>query len=110
MGGGREGRLTKLPTICTKKKLTKNAVANSPAAWLNFDQLSCKFDYIGGVKNPPSAQPCSFSSAASRIYCFLSILSSLQIKLVFHGQGRRSNSGAGGAEVWRRALVLIMMS
>ena len=35
-----------------KKKVTENTVASSLAAWLTFDQLSCKFENIGGCDTP----------------------------------------------------------
>ena len=45
------------PTIVTKlllaKKVTDETVTNPLAAWLTFDQLSCKFENIGGVRCPP---------------------------------------------------------
>ena len=42
------------------KKLTENTVANSLAAWLHFDQLSCKFEILGARSShvpPQSAHP-----------------------------------------------------
>ena len=51
LGGG-----TYWPTdqllLLRKKKVTENTIANSLAAWLPFDQLSCKFDNIRGVRRP----------------------------------------------------------
>ena len=51
LGGGCV--LTNWPTIVTKNKGHRNTVANSFAAWLTLDQLSCKILNIDGVQAPP---------------------------------------------------------
>ena len=45
--------------LLLKEMVTENIVANSFAAWLTCDQLSCKFENIGGHNPPlpPSAHP-----------------------------------------------------
>ena len=50
------------PIIVTKKKIAENTVANSLAAWLPFDQLSCKFENIGGAT--PAPKPPARTSLA----------------------------------------------
>ena len=54
VGGG----VTNWPTTVTKlllnKKVTEYTVGNPLATWLTFDQLSCKFENIGGGHDAPS--------------------------------------------------------
>ena len=50
----RGGAFTNRQTIVADKKVTKNAVAKSPAAWLPFDQVSGKFENIGRRHTPAS--------------------------------------------------------
>ena len=51
------GRIDQLANYCCYKKVTENTVANSLAAWLPFDQLSCKFENIRGAWSRPHPQP-----------------------------------------------------
>ena len=56
------GSFNQLANCCYQKKVTENTVANSLAACLTFDQLSCKFENIGGLgaPMPPSAHSCHY--------------------------------------------------
>ena len=61
LGGGRFDQLTNyLTKLLLKKKevkVTENTVDNPLAAWLPFlDQLSCKFENIGGRNAPTPNQ------------------------------------------------------
>ena len=51
-----EGRFNHLTNYCYLKKITENTMANSLAALLTFDQLSCNFEDIGDV-SPPRPHP-----------------------------------------------------
>ena len=51
LGGGAFSPIDQL--LLLKKKVTVNTVAKVLAASLTFDQLSCKFDNIGGARRPP---------------------------------------------------------
>ena len=47
------GDFTSWPAIVTKtKKVPGNTVAKSLQVWLLFDQLSCKFENVGGCDAP----------------------------------------------------------